>query len=679
MSSPRMATSLLIHDLYIDNHVNYNITNKVCNLRKAQAEVALILGLVVIGVVVVLYSFSSVEPPSIKDVALTEEQKSVSVYAKDLVRQAALETLSELYRNGGYLDGSVRELGYIEHKGFGNVAYWQMCENYNAPDVALQFSNGVKSYIQENLPDTQMIAGRTATFSKAGMVVGTKIYENKVAVSAEIPTSYEGSQVPQPYVIEVSAKLGRIADFAENFARMQSDCRMFDLHLMKSLMQSGEMSQPCWIPYGTGNANRGYTFTWTELRDCMEHHAKYSVFQTKLGYEVPVDDEGRIESFAYRGWDGSGLEFFFIPAVLDYKGVPENIRACGETPITGNVISSDRYLDLGVQFYFGDDDGLDRAEFGAPDRLEIKPEQGSVVQYLQGMTVAEYSASYSVRYPVIVSVWDESVGQPFVFATYVYMDNNGIGTGCTSPPALPEVQQSRYSQLYTDLCIEGATEHADVYVVYEDDSPVLGAPVYFDGCPIGNTGQGEPVSGSIPPTPFGALRVSVDGIDYVKSVNYAQLADGYTFPIPRSKNYYFHFHEVSVSESSGTYTINSVGPVSGETASLELARSPYDLLDPSGIRSIAATESEAFVERLPAYTYDATGALRSANGDFLGAVSMTGFKPSSVVDDIHVYLPSMSGFDETDEEGIQQLYESCGLTLISNGQISIAGGCSWSG
>ncbi len=647
-------------------------------LKKAQAEIALILGLLVIAAVVGIYSYSTLTP-STDQVALTQEQRAVAAYVNDFVRQASLETLSEIYGNGGYLDGTARQLGYVENKGFGEVAYWQMCENYETPDVATEFSNGVKEYIMENLPETQSIGGKAATFTTQGMVVSTKLYDNKVLVSANIPTTYEGLQIPQPYIVEVSTSLGRITDFASNLARMQSECRMFDLFLMESLMQSSEQSDPCWIPYGMGNAKKDYTFTWSELRDCMELHARYSLSHTKLGYEVPTNEDGQIDDFTYRGWRGSSLEFFFIPAVLDYKGVPDEIKACGGTPILGDVIGSDRYLDLVVQFYFGDDDGLGREEFSAPERLEIKRRQGDITQYLQGMVLAEYSAAYSVKYPVIVSVWDESVGRPFTFATEVFVESNNIGKGCTSPPTLPEAEQSGYSRAYNEICMSRATEDANVRVTYSDGSPVPGALVYFDGCLIGNTGSGQLVSGKIPPTHFGALRVSVDGNDYTKSLNYAALSSTYVFNIPRSRNYDFHLYKVPVSKSGGTYTAGTPVSVNGERTDVFMERTDPDIFDTSGTTSFATSEETFDVTRLPDYEYTVTTILRNSGGTLLGSLNTTGFVPSSTTEDIYIYTPSMSGFDEgTDMENIRNLYEKCGLLLISNGPNS-SGGCSWPG
>lgn len=648
------------------------------NLRKGQAEIALILGLLVIAAVVGIYSYSSLTPPSIEQVALTEEQKAVAVYVNDVLREAAIETVAELYSNGGYLDGSLRYMGYVDN-GFGPVAYWQMCDNYAVPDISVHLSEGVKNYITENLPDTETITGRTAVFTKAGIVVSTKLYDNKVTVLATIPTVYEGSQIPQPYRIDISTSLGRIADFAENFAMMQADCRVLDYNLIKSLAGSAETSRPCWIPFGMGNARKDYTFTWTQLRDCMELHAKNSVATTKIGYWIPTNEDGQLVSLVGTGWDGTSLEFGFIPTVIDYSSVPEGSRACGENPPAG--INGDAYNDLNIMFYFGDDDGLDKTEFSGPDRLEIRRSTGSVSQYLGGFTVAEYSQAYSVKYPVIVSVWDNDMGRSFNFATFVFMDNNQVGHGCQTSPALPPIQQGFASSYYDYNCGTMATKDANVYIKYKDDgSMVPGADVSFDGCSLGNTGSGQIVEGRVPATAIGALKVRVDDNEYTKSVPYSSLVD-YTFYIPRSKTYDFHFFQVPITKDVATYTAGTPVLISSGAATVNLERTDVDVFDMSGVRDIISAESVKEVYRLPLYEYTAIGGLKNEGGVWLGAVTTTGFTPSLDYDDIYVYIPSMSGFDAgTDMDSIKHLYDNCAtLALISNGPLSYTGDCSWSG
>ena len=84
--------------------------------------------------------------------------------------------------------------------------------------------------------------------------------------------------------------------------------------------------------------------------------------------------------------------------------------------VTARRAGCKNYEDLSVLFFFGDDDGLDRSEFSAPEHLKIQPKVGPFMRFMQGMQVAEYVQLYSVKYPVVVSVWDDSLGRAFKFS-----------------------------------------------------------------------------------------------------------------------------------------------------------------------------------------------------------------------------------------------------------------------
>ncbi len=640
--------------------------------RKAQAEIALILGLLAIAAVIGIYSYSSLTYPSIEQVALTEEQKAVAFFVNDMVRDAALDTVSDLYGNGGYLSTSTPALGAVTHKGFGTVPYWQICDTFKAPDMESELGTGVKNYMMENLPATQDIGGRIATFSKTGMIVSTRMYDNKVLVDVTLPTVYEGSQIPQPYRVEVATKIGRIYDFARNFARMEADCRMLDLHLIKSLAQSNEFSRPCWIPFGVGNADKDYGFSWGQLADCMETHIKYSLANTQIGRDIPLNEEGKIASFTYRGWEGSATEFFFIPAILDYSGAPESLKACGETPLTGDVISSDRYNDLNVMFYFGDDDGLDRTSFAAPEHLEINRKTGEFMTYLQGMTVAEYSQFYSVMYPVIVTVWDDETRESFRFATFVYMEKNQVGRGCGTQPVIADAYQSQYSAVYDDICLKGATEDANIIVKYKDGAPVIGAEVRFFGCKIGTTGSGEPLRASIPPY-FGAVTV-IDGDNvYSQCRNYIDLRSA-VIEIPRSGRYTFHFYEVPVTKSGSAYTLGLPSPAT-DRIDLVMYRM-VDMCEPQFYEGIINVNADAqlvsmlSVDDIPIDEYaEIVGAAIGSDSNLKGSMTMEGFDAPATGSDIYAYVPVLSDaeYNEDDDlQGIRDVYDACaGLALLT--------------
>jgi hypothetical protein len=637
--------------------------------RKAQAEFALILGIVIIAVFVAIYSMSSMPPPTVDQSAMTDDQKEVVSFATDIVRDATSSTVSELYRNGGYLDGSDPLLGSVSHSGFGTVAYWQMCENKQVPDMEANLKEGIRKYIDENLPATVSFAGKQATFAKSSLSVATRMYDNRVAVSVNLPTVYDGASLPQPYNAEVDTKISRIYSFSKNFALMQADLRMLDNNLIYSLIQSSEYSS-CFIPFGMGNAVMRHTLSWQELKDCMEMHIKYSLTNTQVGREVPMDENDKIASFEGAGWDGSATEFFFMPAVNTYD------------PITGQLTGSDRYEDLSVSFYFGDEDGLDNTEFSAPESIEIKPPTGSFVEYLGSFSALQYSETYSVRYPVIVRVWDEASGESMKFALQVYMKDNDIGTGCSAQTVLSPAGGG--DPTYDERCGSGATLWSRVVVEYDDGTPVQNANVYYAGCHMGKTDQLGAVSARVSPQLLSALTVNVGENEYSECHGSDDITM-VTMTIPRSSDYTFIFKKVPVTKSASTYTMSPPVALSAEDkdiATVEFVRDTNACdLSTAYVRSADEDGNSIptkFVRNFPDGEYAAGVTLQSGE-DVMGFANLSGFVPSGT--EVYVYVPSMEGFkdsaDATEIENLRSLFLNCGIDEAISSNLQTGGSCTW--
>jgi hypothetical protein len=400
-------------------------------------------------------------------------------------------------------------------------------------------------------------------------------------------------------------------------------------------------------------------------------HAKYSLSNTQIGREVELTDDEvpALPSYNYGGWSGTSMEFFFMPAINVYD-------------LAGNIIDSDRYDDLAVTFTFGDDDGLDATEFSGPDVINMKPATGSFSRFLFGFTVAEYAQTYSVRYPVIVRVWDPSTGESMNFATYVYMENNRVGMGCTAPPALPPADQNTDSETYNDRCTTGATEEATVTIKYDDDSAVSNALVSYAGCSMGLTDDLGKASGHVSREMFSSLTVEADGNEYSECHSYSDL-DGMVMTIPRSASADVMFKRVKITKTGNTYTMMPPTPAtSDEVITVEMTRNA-DICDGGTVVMMNLDdETGVFVtgkmlRNLPIDTYDVAISVQK-EGAVLGFVTEAGFPHSPT---IYVYAPSMEGFEDAEDldaetANIEALYEHCGISPVSAVPYT-TGVCQW--
>lgn len=349
-------------------------------------------------------------------------------------------------------------------------------------------------------------------------------------------------------------------------------------------------------------------------------------------------------------------------------------------PVTGAITDGERYEDLHIAFYLADSDGLDTSEFSAPDQVAIERQTGSWESYLQGMVIAGYAQAYSVRYPVVVSVWDDKLKDSFKFGTYVYMKDNNIGTGCSSPPVLPPSESTGES--YDDFCLKDATYVAKVKVKYDDGSNVAGSMVSFAGCTLGTTGSGVAVIGKVPPV-WGSLTVTDGENEYTEVRDYTEVSD-ITITIPRKKRYNFMFRTVEISKNNGVYRVDAV-KASTESVKLEMTRdgdaaSPPDPLlvlniDPTtGLLTTSVARGG-----VPIDTYDVLLATYDTES-VSGVVTEDDYTMPATAANIYVYSPVMEGFSsEEDIEGIAALYAACGIEPISAEPQSTTLGCTWTG
>jgi len=655
--------------------------------RKSQAEFAVILGLLLIAIIVGVYTFGGLKLP-FQQVVLTEEQEAVSDYVKNMVREASYQTLSTLYVNGGYLDTASATLGSVDHRSLGNnIAYWQKCNAFDAPELEEQFRTGVKQYMMANLKDSESVQGISASFQKVSLFVNADFFDDKVTVSINLPTTVAGQGLPQPYTVDIPTKAGRINEFARNFARYQQECRVFDTHLLRSVSQSTWKSTPCWLPTVPSGGERPQTFTWQQLRDCMQRHILTSLSRTILWREVPLDSQGKIAMLA-PGY--SGIEFNPVPAIIDYTGLPESTNYCLLPPAQFQAmgVKSKAYEDLQVAFYMGDDDGIDRNNFVVnpePVQIRMRTDGLTPFNFLQGFTSADFNVMYSVSYPVIVDVWDPVLRKSFKFATAVSIAGNSVDSTCAAfsqPTSTP-----------ADICTTGADTQATIRVVRTDGQPVENAMVSFYTCGLGLTKDGGYIRTAVPSAVWGGLTV-VDGIasdPYSSYTTYTSCMSGsrlsnivVEIPYKRRFNMIFRTVNIERNTATGAYTITSI-----------VTTSPSDLVDAMMTREgdpCSPPLPVMVLNRNPGYAASVTtshipldaynvSVSTTDNDKAYGYVTSENYVPPSgdSTGTLYVYAPKLiSGgdWDNSYAAAVKQLYGRCGIdSLMTTDLLGSRGTC----
>jgi len=649
-------------------------------IRKSQAEFAVILGIILIALLVVAFSFGGLKIPGLQAPALSEEQESVASYVKNMISDASTETISTLYTNGGYMDPSSSELGTVSHKSLGReIAFWQQCDNFQAAPVEQEFVKGVKSYLESRVQDNVMIEGVSTSFAKSSMNVNANFFDDKVTVTVNLPTSVGGQSIPQPYTVDVPTKIGRIYDFAKNFARYQEECRLLDYHLLKSMSQSTQYSEPCWLPgVGSITGYRTYNFEWGGLKDCMQLHAYYSLSKTMMWKEYPLTEDGLINDLG-SGMVGEfhGTELFPVPAIINYDGLSASTNYCQmpQEQFSSSGATSVKYEDLMVTFYFGDDEGLSRDNFVAPESVTIKPEGGGLG--FLGEPVGKFNVLYSVTYPVIVDVWDPLVRKSFKFATRVSLVNSEIDHSCGAFRESPNV--------YGEIC-RNANNDVSITVQYPDGTPVSRAPVFFWACGLGLTDENGIVTGKAPPV-WGGLVVNDGYNEYTTCYDYSELSHA-TVQIPVSRKYDVHFYTVKIQKTDDNYTITGVAQTTGsEHVDIILQRDGDPCRPPDSVVLINRISDNVVpaitTDHIPVDMYNSS-IMVTDSGVYRGFYDVIYTMPAVTGDGnipLYVFAPKLvnTEWDGSYLSSIKSLYSACSIDAISGEYSNVPVGCSWSG
>ena len=132
-------------------------------MMKAQIEIVVVLGVLLVFIIVAFYALQGSISPSPVPVGIYEEQRQVASTVNNMVRGAADNTLKDMMANGGYLSdppGGIPDVSSVPTVGFlmGQVPYWIRCDNPTYPalgDIEYWMAEDIKTQIREGLEDVE--------------------------------------------------------------------------------------------------------------------------------------------------------------------------------------------------------------------------------------------------------------------------------------------------------------------------------------------------------------------------------------------------------------------------------------------------------------------------------------------------------------------------------------------
>jgi len=610
---------------------------------KGQVEFFVILGIIFIIVAVVFYGyfggFSSVPT------AVSQQQAVISASFEDFIRNGALNTISMVGSNGGYLECGGYSLGSVVYTDK-EIPYWQYFGQTAYPDMPANMQTGIENYIEDNKDAFfDSVTGKELVVGDVSDVAVT-MTDNSMRIDLYMPLSIVFDDVQyafaQPFTVEVPTNMGQIYNFAKDFTAMEASNRYFEVFTLTSMVLSPLDAEP---PGGVNeiptvialnDCGQVVLRTWFDVQPNMARILGEVVANTYMPNKSPQDN-----------FDSSTTPEYEIP-----------------------TLNGKYYSDLEVGFDLPDDFELNQMNFQMnpnPIYAYAKPVP------LTGICLSDpIEVNYFLTYPLVISVRDSLTGASFDFANTVYINDNTAGAWTTSADGYDSTELQ-------EICADAGCSF-NILVQDSVGNPLSGASVKYLDCSIGKTNENGMLD-TWAPCGIGDLEIYKHGYGTYDQIRASSDLDGTTIQLVRIPVKQVHLYEVNVRNETTLdqyrINVNEVGPIGtdyngyyyhgDEIANLKFYTSPVDYYT-AIFDSISGQLSY-----VPAGSYSVAGSLVNSDYTTNYGTFFTSFEMSEDDGDLYVYLPYTLGFNNIEGTEAQlfaigelsSLLSKCGLGPVS--------------
>jgi hypothetical protein len=495
-------------------------------VKKAQAEIIVLVGIVLLALVVIYYAVSGGFTSSNVPPGIAEQQKAVQESFLSMAREGADRTLEVMEAHGGYpteelLGGTGYTIpDYTIFMGEG-VPYWAACGNNLAPsraDIKKWFELSMENYIKNNM-DGIKAKYRNVTFDLDKLSVSASIARNtnKIDVTVNLPTKVSGYSIQNPsmypYRVSIASKLGEIYDFASNFSKAQSSKRFFEVFTTASIYMSKSLDDGYpKLPTGGYILGCGRTVYRTpeQISFYLREIVEYILSQTIWWQNMPVDPDK--------------------PKVY---------------AINREIIGTE-YKDLDISMALADGFSFETRQ---PVVLtNTKPAYTSLF-WRATKCLSTYRQGYSVSYPAIIRVNDPLSGHDFNFAVKVFVDyketDETVDIDGASSNVVKMVPGNCGDIQAGGAVCTGLPCSARITVTDGEGNPIKGAVASYGGCGLGTSDASGVIQGQIK---CGEHELNIyrnSSYDYF-SENVSSSAINATYALHKIPEMTAHFRKVTI-------------------------------------------------------------------------------------------------------------------------------------
>ena len=618
-------------------------------MKKAQAEMIVIVGIIVLAAVAILYTFQgSVPGTTAIPTAVAQNQKIVKNSFLSMAEDAAKETVEIMEYHGGYLSAdllknqdSVTARPSVIYTGQG-APFWQQCGEDVSPtkaQVRAWLEGGLRIHILESIDSLEGSFEKDVQFDTSKLNVNANMLYDRIGFTVNLPTTVQGYAIRQPYTFSVPTNFGRILDFAKDFSKEAADSRFMDyftitsVHFSSTLPTIGLMI----------SCSETIYLSPEEVKDGMEGAIRYTVGNILLWQEMPFD-----------------------PKYPKVYAIPD--------------VNGKTYPDLSIRFALPDNfalEGMQPILITNKDKLLLGPFFFQIFH-----CVGNYNQRYNFAYPAVVSVKDELTGNNFNFASMVHVQpQEGKGSMEAGDCSIINIPEGSCSS-------EKLACNAKLTVT-DGNNPLEGVSAIFGGCYVGKSDSNGVIEGSIQcgehelnlyhPSQYSTLT---------KKTTSSEISKTYTLSSIPTLTFYFHSATI---EDRGYYACKTSKPetntnkfthltLEGEENYTVSNINPTSLTIPSNPEICKTNPSECLdftvlekttVDYIPTGDYSADGELSNPAASIMIGGFLSPLTVPAKDSDIHVTVPKTSGSlsDALKREATTNLTSFCNLHPISANEV----------
>ena len=591
-------------------------------MLRGQAEILVIVGVVVVVSLAVFYAFQSnlIVPPG---TGISAQQRTVKDAVNTMIRNNALKTITTLAAQGGYDTAPANSVTFLSKP----VPYWFSAGASSKPDVLASMASSLQSAIEAAAPALEQSLDRV-TFGAPK--VSVQSFPRQLDITVVMPTTVSGVTKTETYAVSLPTRFGEALELANQFVQSYPQKRYLEIFTISSIfispIKDDVQSVPVFIQPTCGEI---ITRTSLDVMPEMEELIKTTLGGTYMVGKSPKNNGATAPSPNYE-----------IPQ-LGGKSFP----------------------DLDVSFHLPDDFALNFGSFQmTPDPVIAAFD---IIPFFGGCVPGQVNIQYYVQYPAIVRIKDPDTSAIFQFAVQVTVKNN--------KPAPVSDQSSSATELQTALCANPSCP-MDL-LVSADSQPLDDAQIVYLGCPIGRTDSSGQLQTAVP---CGAGSLQVRKAGYAPSITSRNNQDVQELSVSLQKipRFSLHLHEVDAQLFAGAYTI----PDTGSYLINKQVYLTFTSLDTGAVYSLLSTTSALTVSSVPPGDYAVTASLTSipirgvpSALTVYGAAAFTVALPSSLDGQtLHLYIPKYAPLASQEQsEQVQtaallgDLITQCGMALVS--------------